>query len=109
MINYTTPSLTLVVDGIDISAYDIYATLEQGLNKLTKATDELTVDTETVGGKTNTVITMTLTQEESAKFFYDKPVNAQVNWLVDGQRFATDIKQIPVMRNLLNRIIEVEE
>ena len=109
MINYTTPSLTLVVDNIDISAYDIYATLEQGLYKLTKTGDELTVNTETVGEKTNTVITMTLTQEESAKFFYDKPVNAQVNWLVDGSRFATDIKQIPVMRNLLNRVIEVEE
>lgn len=109
MINYTTPSLTLVVDNIDISAYDIYATLEQGLCKLTKTGDELTVDTETVGEKTNTVITMTLTQEESAKFFYDKPVNAQVNWLVDGRRFATDIKQIPVMRNLLNRVIEVAE
>lgn len=109
MINYTTPTLTLVVDGINISTYDIYATLEQGLNKLTKTGDELTVDTETVGQKTNTVITMTLTQQESATFFYDKPVNAQVNWLVDGKRFATDIKTIPVMRNLLNRVIEVDE
>ena len=106
MINYTTPTITLTVEGVDISAFDVYVTLEQGKTELTKSDDDLTITTETVQQITNTIISFTLSQTESAKFDYSRYVNVQVNWLNNGTRNATEIETIEVMRNLLDRVIE---
>jgi hypothetical protein len=109
MIQYTTPSITLTVEGIDISSYDVYVSLEQGKVKETFSGDELAISTETVQSKTNTIIAFTLTQEQTAAFDDMRPVAVQVNWLnSDGVRAATNIKTISVMRNLLDKVIEDE-
>lgn len=109
MINYTTPTITLTVDGVDISSnYDVYATLEQGAKKITKNGADLTLTAETVGEFTHTTIEFELTQEESALFDYGRSCYAQVNWLDEHlKRAATDIKAIPVMRNLLDEVIGI--
>lgn len=106
MIQYTTPTITLKVKGLNLTGYDIYASLEQGSHELTKTGQDLTVSTETVEGVTNTVIEFTLTQAESAAFSYGKKALAQVNW-VDGnsKRLATKQGAITVERNLLSEII----
>ena len=107
MINYTTPTIDLIVEGNDITAYEIYATLEQGINEITKHGDDLTVTTERVGQITNTKVSLTLTQAESASFDYTKPVGVQVNWIdAQGTRGATKRANITVERNLLDRVIE---
>ena len=108
MVNYTTPTITLKVEDVNISSgYDVYATLEQGKYKLTKSGSDLTLTTETVQQHTNTIITFELSQEESASFDYSRYVNVQVNWInSSGKRAATEIKTIEVMRNLLNEVIE---
>lgn len=108
MINYTTPTITLAVGGVDISTgFYVYATLEQGSKKITKTGADLTLTADIVGELTKTIVTFTLTQEESAFFNYGRGVAVQVNYVDEnGIRAATDVKTIPVMRNLLNEVIE---
>lgn len=107
MINYTTPTVALTVEGVDISSHDIYVSLEQGCNEMTKTGSDLNVTTETIGQVTNTNVTFTLTQNESASFDFNRNVLIQVNWITSaGIRSATEIKNIPVMRNLLDEVIE---
>lgn len=107
MIKYTTPTITLVVEGVDLTGKDIYATLEQGCRELTKKGSDMTVTTEQVGERTDTVMTMMLTQEESASFDFNRNASVQVNWITaGGVRGATEIKKIDVMRNLLDEVIE---
>lgn len=107
MINYTTPTIALTVEGVDITSCDVYVSLEQGSTELTKKGTELTLATETVGHNTNTNISFTLTQKESGSFNYNRPVSLQVNWInSSGVRSATEIKGIPVMKNLLAEVVE---
>ena len=106
MINYTTPTISLIVEGTDISTHDIYVTLEQGKKKLTKSGADLNITTETHDQVTDTKITLTLTQEESASFDYNRNVAIQVNYITSqGVRDATEMKNIGVMRNLLDEVI----
>ncbi len=106
MINYTTPTITLTVEGVDISAHDIYVSLEQGKLELVKTGNDLIVTTDVHEQVTDTVITFTLSQEESASFNFGKSVSVQVNYISsDGVRDATEIKNIGVMRNLLDEVV----
>lgn len=102
MINYTTPTIQLIVEGVDITGKDAYVTLEQGCKELTKSGSDLTVSAEDA----DTNITFVLTQEESAIFDPNKNVFIQVNWIAsNGVRAATEIKAIGVMKNLLGEVI----
>ena len=106
MINYTTPTISLTVEGIDLTGQDIYVSLEQVRAELTKKGDSLTVSYS----EGNTNITFVLSQEESAMFKFDKPVEVQVNWIgANTVRMATEIATIPVMRNLLAEVIAYED
>lgn len=107
MINYTTPAITLIVEGVDISDNDVYVSLKQGCQEMTKKGTDLDISPQTVGQVTNTQISFTLTQEESASFDYNRNVMVQVNWISSaGVRDATEIKTISVMKNLLDEVIE---
>ena len=107
MINYTTPTITLTVEGVDITSCDVYVSLEQGSTEITKSGTDLTLATEAVGHNTNTTISFALTQEESGSFNVKLPVSLQVNWInSSGVRTATEIVSLPVMKNLLNEVVE---
>lgn len=102
MINYTTPTISLIVEDVDITAHDIYVTLVQGTNELIKTGSDLIVSTD----DGDTSIIFTLTQEESASFDYNNRAAVQVNWITSsGVRSATEIKSIGVMRNLLDKVV----
>ena len=106
MINYTTPSISLVVESVDLTGQDVYVSLEQGNHELTKTGDSLIITTDTHGGQTDTESVFTLSQMESASFNFGKSVSIQVNWInASGVRDATEIKTIGVMRNLLDEVI----
>ena len=106
MINYTTPTITLTVEGVDLTPHDVYVSLEQGTHELHKTGNDLTITTDTHGQVTDTIITLVLTQEESASFNVGKAVNVQVNYVTaDGVRDATEIKTVNVMRNLLDEVV----
>lgn len=103
MINYTTPTLHLTIENIDLTGQEIYVTLEQGKKEITKSGEDLTV---TLDGE-DTKIEFTLSQEESASFAYSRSAQIQVNWInQNGARGATNIAQIAVLRNLLDEVIE---
>lgn len=109
MIRYTTPILPLEVEGIDLTNNeDVYVTLVQKLEQksveLTKSGSDLTVQ---YNAETDiSTITFSLTQEETAAFDVNKRVDTQVNFINNaGVRDATDIATIPVMRNLLDNVI----
>lgn len=106
MINYTTPTIVLTVEGVDLTSMDVYATLEQGNHELTKSGDALIITTVTEDAQTDTTISMTLSQTESASFDFGKSALVQVNWIsAQGVRCATEIGKIGVMRNLLDEVV----
>lgn len=107
MINYTTPTISLTVEGIDLSGMDTYVSLEQGAKKLTKTGADLIIEPVIGEETTDTSIILTLSQAESASFDFGRNVSIQVNWISSsGARDATELKTIPVMRNLLDEVIE---
>ena len=106
MINYTTPTLHLTVEDIDITAHEVYVSLEQGRTEVTKTGSDLSMTAETEQGHTNTYIDVMLTQEESASFNWGRPCDVQVNWITASDiRAATFIETIPVMRNLMDKVV----
>lgn len=110
MIQYTTPTISLSVEKVDLTGKDIYVSLEQGNIRLTKSGEDLTVSVETVEQQPITSISFILTQEESATFNENKSVSVQVNWISsDGIRAATMIKSFGVMRNLLDEVIAYDD
>lgn len=102
MIRYTTPTITLTIENFSFpEECDIYVTLEQGTNELTKSDAEIT----TSGN--NSVIKVTLTQAESGSFKQCAPVYVQVNWIDSlGVRNATKIAQVTAFENLLDKVIQ---
>ena len=106
MIRYTTPTISLIVEGVDLTSKDVYVTLEQGKHELTKKGSDLTISTETVQQVTNTLISFTLSQAESAAFKLSASAAVQVNWISSaGVRTATEIKTINILKNLLEEVI----
>lgn len=109
MIRFTTPTIHLTVEGVDLTGKQVYVSLEQGNTELLKKDTDLTITVETVEGKPVTNIDLTLTQEETSVFRYGVSAAVQVNWIsADGVRAATGIKSINVKQNLLDAVIEHE-
>ena len=107
MRRYTTPTIQLTIAGIDLTGTDVYVTFSQGERTLT-ITDPALVYDSSNGGLTT--IYVPLTQAQTAKFNVSSPVNVQVNWIDSNEmRNATDVKQIPVLINTLQEIIEYED
>ena len=101
MIPWTTPTFTLTVKGVDLTAHEVYADFAQGTKTLHVAAASTTYD------GTDTTVTVELTQTQTGKFAADKPVTVQVNWITaDSKRDATEPKQIDNGRNLYERELE---
>ena len=117
MRRYTTSTPSLVVEGINISSYKVWVTFAQVypddidstvINTLSQAdykTKSLTITpTSKVVSGNDTIITCSLSQEQTAQF---KPgrIRVQVNWMTSGGiRKATDIVLIPSFDNLLDEV-----
>lgn len=107
MIRYTTPSISLTIEDIDLTDKEVYVTLQQGNLKMTKSGADLAINVTPVGESYESNISFTLTQEESAMFDYSRSCIIQANWIdASGVREATDIQNVSVMRNLLDEVIE---
>ena len=104
MINYTTPTITLEVEGADLTSQDTYVTIVQGSIELTKKGSDLTISYDST--KEVSIIVFSLTQEESAQFAFSRSAQLQVNFInASGVRDATNIAQIDVLKNLLDEVI----
>lgn len=98
MIRYTTPTYELVVEGIDITAETVYVTFRQHGTLVTIEGPSMELD------EGDTVITCSLTQQQSASF-RDGTMEVQVNWIdAHGDRGATLVKQVPVEVQLLEEV-----
>ena len=109
-IRFTTPALTLVVRGIDLTGMDaVTVSLRQRIGRA-ESTHAVDVDdpTMTYDG-TDTTIAVTLTHEQSGGFVEGADVEVQVNWMDDDARDASTIGRVPWSRNLLAEVMEVEE
>ena len=103
MRRYTTPTVWLKGKGIDLTdGFDVYVSLEQENVELTKTGDALTVEKD----GDDTIVSFSLTQEESAGFRDTSLVSCQINVLdAAGKRYATGIKQMKIGKNLLEEVI----
>lgn len=100
MIRYTTPTVTLTVEGVDLTAQEVYVTFQQRNRTLTIQSPSMELSGE------DTVITVPLTQVQTGGMS-EGTASVQVNWL-DGQghRDATTIGTVEVGRNLLAEVVE---
>ena len=103
MKQYTSPVLPLLVEDKEISQSDtVYVTFSDHFrsNKLT--IQDVTVENTEKGA----VVSVHLTQEQTAMFLKNNPVDVQVNVVAsDGERWATDIAKVCVGENLLTQIL----
>ena len=96
---YTTPTFQLVFteDGLDLTqAESVYVTFEQGKTKITKTGTDLTVREKQ--------ISIWMSQEETAKF-KTGVVDVQANWMIAGNRVASDIMRVNISGQLLTEVI----
>lgn len=99
MRRYTTPTVTVTVEGVDITGCDVYVTIAQGQHAATfeNAPMEL-VDSDTA-------ISVDMSQCETAGF---RPglAKVQVNWIDEyGKRNALQEGAIAIDGNLLDRVL----
>lgn len=100
----TTPLVSLVVYGYDLTDCAVYATIRQGTNIITKTGEALTI--EAVGN--DTAVTFGLTQQDTLGLTKGK-ANVQIRWIdADGVALATDIADIQIDGILLEGEIAYE-
>ena len=100
MRQYTTPTIPITVEGLDLTAFSVWVTFTQGSHVLTieDPTMELDVDG-------NTVLSVELGQCQTAGFRVGM-AKVQVNWINQyGKRDATEEGVLPVDGNLLDRVL----
>ena len=93
----TTPTLTLLIHGIDVSDMGtIFVTFEQGSKEVTKTGEDISVDTE------NNAITIAFSQEDTLAFGVGN-IDVQIRALLkDGETaIASKIKRTSMERILL--------
>lgn len=109
MVRGTTPTFTLRLredSGIDLNAaQNVYFTIAQGSNSITKSGEDVYVQDD---GRT---VLVWLTQEESLSFHEKQDAEVQLNWTyqsADGavKRAATKVKAIGLDKQLYRKVIE---
>lgn len=98
---FTTPPISLLVRGVDITAADVYVTVEQGDVELNFTGADL--DMSASNG--DTLITFSLTQQQAGSLNASAQSFVQVNWIASGVRYATVIAKVKVFDNLYDEVI----
>jgi hypothetical protein len=99
MRRYTTPTLSLRVRGADLTDCDVWVSIEQGQLSIDRRC-ECTLDGD------DTAIELELTQEQTGALRKGS-ARVQVNWIDEqGHRNATTIKEVDVLSNLLDRVVD---
>ncbi len=100
----TTPLVSLVVYGHDLTGCAIYATLKQGTTLITKTGEDLTVE---VSGE-DTAVTFGMTQQETLRLTRGR-ADVQIRWInSEGVALATNIAEIQIDEILLQGVIAYE-
>lgn len=99
MVQATTPTFVLTLpQTVDLSqAANVYFTVSQGMNVLTKTGDSLTID--------ENVVSVFLSQAETLAFSVGS-IELQLNWTYqNGERACTNVKTVTVDKNLLKKVV----
>lgn len=105
MVRWTTPTFTLTVKNVNLTGYQIYVTIKQGESVVTIDYTDVTLNIVAE----NSILSFTLSQQDSAKFDFRNKANVQVNAInSDNHRVATDIMEIDILANLIDKEIEYE-
>lgn len=103
---YTTPTKRIRVKGVDLTRMRVWVTFAQ--KKLLKAITKVDCPMELDGE--DTIVSVTLTQSDTAKLHIDESVEIQVNYMdANGNRQATDAVSEPVTDNLLRKVLSYDE
>lgn len=98
IIRWTSPLTELRVVGVDLTTCRVWVSYQQGPRELDVEPVSVALDGE------DTVLTVDLTQEQTAAF-REGAVKVQVNWVTqEGRRDATVIKSVSVLPNLLEEV-----
>ena len=99
---FTTPPISLLVKGVDITAADVFVTIKQYGVEINLSGDDITL---TASGS-DTQITFSLSQEQAGSLTASGYADFQVNWIAGGIRYATEIVSGRVYENLYDEVIE---
>ena len=100
MRRFTTPTLTVTVEGADLTEQEVLVTLAQRNRTITVESPAM----ELVGE--DTAISVPLSQLQTGGF-REGSVEVQVNWLDGhGHRDATTVATVEVERNLLAEVVD---
>lgn len=99
---FTTPPISLLVEGVDITSADVYVTVKQGPNEINLTDTDLTMSY----ANSNTTVTFALTQVQAGSLNANYFSEVQVNWIAGGVRYATEIARVKIYDNLLDEVIE---
>ena len=100
---WTTPTLTLTVNGIDLTDCHIEVAFQQGNHILVKE------DPPVAATESGCVITMTLSQEETGSFTEGGFVDIQIRYIDQNHTAnATRKKQIPIESVIRKGVIKYE-
>ena len=99
MIRFTTPTHAHRVKGIDLTGCDVWVSYEQGLANVNVKAAAVEYDGQ------DTVVTVPLTQLQTARF-KDGRAMVQINWIhPDGKRNAVRPKEMKIVGNLLKKAV----
>lgn len=101
MRQFTTAADVIAVDGVDLSAADVYVTYVQGKNELTIEDPEVEyAEPEGLATVGTSTVKVGLDQLQTGEFKVGV-VKRQVNWVTEEGRWATDVVTVQVKENLL--------
>ena len=99
---YTTPQETIRVSGVDLTGANIYVTYSDRARAKSITITNVTV---TKDGD-DSVLTLSLTEEQTGMFEANEKVSVQVNWKATGKRYATEIANVQWNENLIKEVLE---
>ena len=107
----STPIVTITVPNQDFDDCNVYVTIDQDGNQVTKASRtsediEITKNYDDEGELLSSDIAVYLTQEETMQFAVGN-AEVQIRWIdTNGNAYVTDIDKIKLERTLLEGVIE---
>jgi len=103
MRQFTTPTINLDIEGLDLTGWHTETSITQGCAKLTID------DADCVMTETGCRLTINLTQEQTGIFEAHKAANVQVRFInATGTAGATEIKAIKIDPVLVGGVIEYD-
>lgn len=104
---YTDTTHEIYVDGVCLENYPIFVTYRQKLVTVVLEHDSISVTCGEYEGTEEpyTKIEVNLTQEDTARF-REGDVEVQVNWIIDGKRYASEIGIAHATRNVQAEVVQ---